>query len=144
MGDPEEFSAPALAADVLEAIRDHGISDAVLVGHSMGGRVAMRAAVLDAESEKPVLRAVVIEDMDLKKRFCPGRTQDLPPHSQAALEAFSSLRGRLFDTWEQARAALLPWYDGDLERVEGWRNKRVRALPGRSQTVWSDISALFV
>ena len=47
----------------------------VLVGHSMGGRVAMRAATLPeaASNERqqgapPYLAAVVIEDMDLRVR----------------------------------------------------------------------------
>ena len=73
LGNPADFNAMTLAADVLDAVRAAGINKYVLVGHSMGGRIAMRVAALEAASwqercEKDVirvslLRAVVIEDM---------------------------------------------------------------------------------
>ena len=67
-GPPEDFSAPALAQDVWAAVEAHGVSGpVVLVGHSMGGRVAMRMAAIDAARppEAARLAAVVIEDMDV-------------------------------------------------------------------------------
>jgi pimeloyl-ACP methyl ester carboxylesterase len=134
-GEVSDFSAPALAADVLEAIKAHGITRAVLVGHSMGGRIAMRAAALDAASSEPVLRAVVIEDMDLIERYAPSKTVE----DRAALERFASPGGRRFASWEEARAALLPWYDRDEERINSWRNTRVRPIPGGTE-VHSDIN----
>ncbi len=135
LGDEGEFSAPALAADVLEAIKAHGIERAVLVGHSMGARIAMRAAAMDAANNDPVLRAVVIEDMDLRERMPPTENVDDP----AALNRFALPCGRRFSSWEKARAALLPWYDHDEVRVDSWRNTRIRPIPG-SDEVWSDIN----
>ena len=57
----------ALAADVVALAVAHGACASrpfVLVGHSMGGRVAMRAAADHPE----LLRHVVIEDMDCRAR----------------------------------------------------------------------------
>ena len=139
LGDVDDFSAPALAADVLAGIRAHGIERAVLFGHSMGGRIAMRAAALDAASGEPLLRAVVIEDMDTHE-FSPPAAHVA---DSAALARFASSDGRRFPSWEKARAALLPWYDGDEGRVDSWRNKRVRPLlraGAGGEEVWSDIN----
>ena len=138
LGDEDDFSAPALAADVLEAIRAHGIERAVLVGHSMGGRVAMRAAALDAASSEPLLRAVVIEDMDVRERAMPPANVDDPD----ALARFASVDGRRFASWEAARAALLPWFDNDARRIDGYRHKRVRKIPGTDGEYWSDLNPL--
>lgn len=68
LGPADEFGPAALASDLLEAVRRAKIERCVLVGHSMGGRVAMRAAAMDAASEKPLLAAVIIEDMDTRVR----------------------------------------------------------------------------
>ncbi|KAJ1628199.1 Alpha/Beta hydrolase protein [Pavlovales sp. CCMP2436] len=136
LGDVADFSASELALDVLGSIRGSGVSSALLVGHSMGGRIAMRAAALDALSESPVLRGVVIEDMDLRVRpFI------VPPSSAAAEQAlarFGGPDGHRFASFEEAEAALLPFYDAP--RVAGWRGTRVRQLFDGSW--WSDISPL--
>jgi pimeloyl-ACP methyl ester carboxylesterase len=136
LGDAADFSAEALAADVLVAVRELELGPAVLVGHSMGGRIAMRAAAQDAASEAPVLASVVIEDMDLSARS-GAATLDRPERHEA-IERFGTAGGRSFATWELARAALLPWYDDSAERVDGWKGGRVRQLPDRSW--WSDIN----
>jgi len=39
------FDYPSMAADVLEFIETHRITDPVVIGHSMGGKVAMNLAV---------------------------------------------------------------------------------------------------
>ena len=38
-----------MADDVLETMRAHGLEQAALVGHSMGGKTAMQAALLAPE-----------------------------------------------------------------------------------------------
>ena len=137
LGDEADFSPAALATDVLTAIRDMGAPNgAVLVGHSMGGRVAMRAAALDAESDRPVLRSVVIEDMDIALRG-ERYVGALDAEEQATFDRFRAADGRRFASWEAARGALLPWYK-DEGRVDSWRGKRVRALPDGQW--WSDIN----
>ena len=131
LGDVEDFSATALANDVLETVRALRIDKAVLVGHSMGGRVAMRAAAMDAASAEPVLASVVIEDMDLVRRDGASAIDD---KQQVALAAFD----RRFSSWEAAASGLLPWYSHDEGRVGSWRDGRVRRMPDGSW--WSDIN----
>ncbi|KAL3931263.1 MAG: hypothetical protein SGPRY_001195 [Prymnesium sp.] len=131
LGDPQAFSARALAEDVIEAARAHGVEPgAVLVGHSMGGRIAMRVAAIDGASPTPLFKAVVIEDMDLR----PMYGDNSEPH--AALKSFEAIDGRRFADWQSARSALLPWYDE--ARVDGWKNSRIRPLPKGGW--WSDIN----
>merc|ERR1712046_489501 len=40
--------------------------------------------------------------------------------------------------WEAARVELLPWYGNDSDRVDGWRNKRIRLQKDGSW--WSDLN----
>lgn len=54
--------------DVIDAIKMQAIGPVVLVGHSMGGRVAMHVA--DLAKDSGLLAALVIEDMDVTVR--PG------------------------------------------------------------------------
>ena len=61
IGDPQSFSPHTLAMDVLAATEALGISGrVVLVGHSMGGRVAMRIAAMDAERVQQVLPFLIL------------------------------------------------------------------------------------
>jgi pimeloyl-ACP methyl ester carboxylesterase len=53
---------------VIDAIKAQAVGPVVLVGHSMGGRVAMHVA--DLAKDSGLLAAVVIEDMDVTER--PG------------------------------------------------------------------------
>ncbi|KAG8458994.1 hypothetical protein KFE25_006539 [Diacronema lutheri] len=133
LGDAREFSAEALANDVLASIRSHGVKRAVLVGHSMGGRVAVRAAAIDERAERPLLCALVIEDMDMRERapVSPPSTDA----ARAALARFAEPRGRFFHSWDECKAALLPFYEP--ARIDGWRGTRVRERAGGW---WSDIN----
>ena len=65
LGAPDEFGPRALSRDVLSAVAAAGVPRPyVLVGHSMGGRIAMRAAADDAEAVRngaaATLSAVVV------------------------------------------------------------------------------------
>jgi len=76
LGDPDRFSPDALVDDLYAFLSSHplfccdnGDGDAllqpfVLVGHSMGGRVAMSFAAKHPE----LIAALVIEDMDVRSR----------------------------------------------------------------------------
>jgi len=156
LGDAADFSATALASDVLHAVRVAGIHKCVLVGHSMGGRVAMRAAALEAEAaalaggSEPVLRAVVVEDMDVSERSWDASLTSEERARLAGWDDAAGGHGRQFATWDAGRAALLPWYGNDEARVDSWRGKRVRPLPadagqddnGSGASWWSDINPL--
>jgi len=54
----DAFDYPAMAADVLEFLEAHKLKDPVLIGHSMGGKVAMNLAV--AHPEK-VAKLIVVD-----------------------------------------------------------------------------------
>ena len=67
----------ALSEDVLEMVHELGLERPVLVGHSMGGKVAMELAL----SHPEVPRAVVVEDM------IPGETSPISgPYIHTLLE----------------------------------------------------------
>jgi pimeloyl-ACP methyl ester carboxylesterase len=142
-GPPDDFSADALARDVWDAVVAHGIrGPVVLVGHSMGGRVAMRCATLSEASNEwrhegapPHLAAVIIEDMDLRVRA--GNELVLAP-GREDLKGWARAEGRLFASWEAAKKALLKWYPGQEGRVDSWKGKRVRPTAGGAW--WSDLN----
>lgn len=114
LGHPADFSPAALASDVLLAVRAAGIDRCVLIGHSMGGRICMRAAALEVEAlDQPsdalakeqatwssVLRAVVIEDMDVSHReWNPALTAE-EEEQLAGWDVTRGGAGRAFQTWE--------------------------------------------
>lgn len=55
----DTFDYPAMAADVLEFLDTHKIGDPVVIGHSMGGKVAMNFAVAHPER----LQKLVVVDI---------------------------------------------------------------------------------
>ena len=141
LGAPDEFGPRALSRDVISAVAAAGVPRPyVLVGHSMGGRIAMRAAADDAVAVRggaaATFAAVVIEDMCVSTR--DGAAPLADDAARAAVDNFSKPGGRRFASWEAARAAILPFY-GDEPRVDSWKGKRVRAAPGGGSW-WSDIN----
>ena len=162
LGKATDFTPENLAQDILDAVEEHGVrSPYVLVGHSMGGRIAMQLAAIEVEEcarcrRSPRLAACVIEDMDTQIRMGATPTDEsLDLGLRDQLKSFQGVRGRAFDSWEQCRNALLPCkysvpkyylvsnktaagYNNDAARVDGWRGNRVRQLPDGSW--WSDIN----
>ena len=132
LGDALDFGADALADDVLDAVRRAGIKRWVLVGHSMGGCVAMRVAAKSIGAHNG-LCAVIVEDMDATTRTA---SVALAPAEAAALGRFSEDDGRRFESFEAASAALTPFYDA--ARIQSWRDTRVREMA--AGTWWSDIN----
>lgn len=55
----DQFDYPAMAADVLEFMETNRVEDPVIIGHSMGGKVAMNFAVKYPEK----LKALVVVDI---------------------------------------------------------------------------------
>jgi len=151
-GPPDDFGAETLARDVWDAVAAHGVrGPVVLVGHSMGGRVAMRAAALPEVAREvasrqrqqgapPYLAAVVIEDMDLRVRQTSEEMSLAPTDAagRAALTSFTKDDGRHFATFAAAKQALLAFYPGEGKRVDSWEGKRVR--PTAAGVWWSDIN----
>ncbi|MBM3418528.1 MAG: alpha/beta fold hydrolase [Bacteroidetes bacterium] len=73
-----EFSYELMAEDVEELVNQLELSNVILLGHSMGGKVAMRYAQLFPER----LDKLVVVDMGVK---------EYPPHHQQILLAINSL-----------------------------------------------------
>ena len=130
LGDPETFSTEALARDVIHAVEvQHGVQRPwILVGHSMGGRVAMAVAAISAREAPDRLAAVVVEDMDCRNREKWGPQ----PQESEEIEEFD----REFASEKEAVAALEKHYDAD--RVQGWLGSRVRPIAGGGY--WSDVN----
>ena len=59
----DEFSYDLMAQDVLEIMNDQGLEDVIILGHSMGGKVAMRLAQINAG----ILEKLVVVDMGIKQ-----------------------------------------------------------------------------
>ena len=138
MGDPKDFGPETLARDIMASVSEISLAQIVLVGHSMGGKVAIHVAER-MKSEMPgVLQALVIEDMDvtLRPKAHPS-DEEMPAEKAQQLREFALEKGRSFSSWNAARLALLPWYENDVRRVESWKHTRVRQT---STGWWSDIN----
>jgi pimeloyl-ACP methyl ester carboxylesterase len=118
LGNPSAFSPRSLADGVLETVAAVD-GPYVVVGHSMGGRIAMRLAADRGED----VAALIIEDMDVAER---QRAGPLSPEGKLSLERFERPddSGRRFADWPEAVTALTPWYTDD--RIQGWKGKRIR------------------
>ena len=74
----DEFTYPAMAADLKEYLANHGISSPILVGHSMGGKVVMEYAQKNPEG----LEKLVVADI---------APRQYPVHHTTILEGLSSI-----------------------------------------------------
>lgn len=74
----DEFSYELMADDLLEYLDDHSISSAYIVGHSMGGKVAMLFSVLNEER----VSKLVVADI---------APRPYPPHHEEIIAALQSL-----------------------------------------------------
>lgn len=90
-----DASYAAMAADVLDTLAALGASPAALVGHSMGGKVAMTAALLQPGAVSRLLVADI----------APVRYE---PHFRAYADAMHALKLRPGLTRAEASAALAP------------------------------------
>ena len=63
----DEFDYPVMAADVLDVIDAHQIQDPVLIGHSMGGKVAMNFALAYPDRlQKLIVVDIAPREYDMK------------------------------------------------------------------------------
>ncbi|MFK7787185.1 MAG: alpha/beta fold hydrolase [Crocinitomicaceae bacterium] len=75
----DEFSYDLMAEDVIELAEDLNLEDLILVGHSMGGKVAMRVA----QQTEDLLEKLAIIDMGIKS---------YPMHHQHILAGIHSVK----------------------------------------------------
>jgi esterase len=90
----EDATYDAMAADVAEFMRAQNLGSVSLLGHSMGGKVAMRFAQRHPE----LTRKLVVADMS---------PREYPPRYAAVLEAMSALDVRQFQQRSEVEAALV-------------------------------------
>ena len=91
----DEFNYDALAMDVLEFMHEQNISRAHVIGHSMGGKVAMRLSQLHPEK----VEQMVVADMSV---------HSYPPRYAAMLDAMLALDLSRFTQRNESDAALAP------------------------------------
>lgn len=75
----DDSSYISMANDVIELINDLGIEKTILLGHSMGGKVAMHVAQINGK----LLSKLVVVDMGIKQ---------YPPHHQHILQGIHSVQ----------------------------------------------------
>lgn len=85
----EDFSYELMVADLKELFDDLNLQDAILLGHSMGGKVSM----LFAQQFPELLEKLIVVDMGVKS---------YPPHHQHILEALNTLDLSTIDNRSQA------------------------------------------
>lgn len=85
----DEFSNSVMADDLKEFIEEHAIKDPLIMGHSMGGKVAMAFA----SRYKNSLRKLVIVDIAPKY---------YPPHHKKILEGLNSINLKNLETRQEA------------------------------------------
>lgn len=90
----DEFHYEAMAADVAEFIHDQNLASANLLGHSMGGKVAMRFAQLHPE----LTRSLIVVDMAPRK---------YAPRYAAILDTMHGLNLSRFAQRNEVDAALI-------------------------------------
>ncbi|CAM9926658.1 unnamed protein product [Chrysoparadoxa australica] len=88
-----EMNYPAMAGDVLELIKDEKLDIVSIIGHSMGGKVAMELAC----SFPMVVKKLIVVDIAPKY---------YPPHHQDILESFKTLAIQSMSTRKEAEEAL--------------------------------------
>ena len=130
-----DMSYAAMAEDVLNSLADLGAQEAALVGHSMGGKVAMRAALLRPDRISRLLVADIapvrydpafrgIADAMLAVPLGPGLTRAAADAALAPAVPDPAVRGFLLQNLRLGPAAA--WRIGlreiaaALPGVEGW------------------------
>lgn len=89
----EDFTYAAMADDLAEFVQDHQIKDPIVLGHSMGGKAAMRFSI---EHPDMVEKLVVV---DIAPRY-------YPPHHQTILEGLKSIDVHSLKSRKEADEAL--------------------------------------
>ncbi len=146
-GHDPAMSYAAMAEDVFETLEAHGLGEAALVGHSMGGKVAMAAALRHPERVTRLLIADIapieyppryraIADAMLALPLRPGLTRAAADAAIAGAVSDPSVRQFLLSNlrfgaepvWRIGLAEIA----GALPAIEGWAEQRTL----RSGRLW--------
>lgn len=83
----DAFDYPAMAADVLAFLKKHGIRDPVLIGHSMGGKVAMNFAVAHPDKlERLIVIDIAPKAYDMRHNAILEGLQAIPVNEISSRE----------------------------------------------------------
>ncbi|MGC3957351.1 MAG: alpha/beta fold hydrolase [Verrucomicrobiota bacterium] len=91
----DDFTYELMATDIAGFIQDHHLGPVSLIGHSMGGKVAMRLAQLHPR----LLHKLIVVDMS---------PREYPPRYAEILATMHALDLTLFHQRSEVEAALLP------------------------------------
>ncbi|EJF64737.1 alpha/beta-hydrolase [Dichomitus squalens LYAD-421 SS1] len=105
----EPHTYPAMAADVLHFFQTHKLSNISLLGHSMGGKVAMTVA-LDPDLPRELLAHLIIEDI------APAR-RALSSKFQGYIEAMKKIEANAVRTRQEADRVLKPYEQDPMIRA---------------------------
>jgi esterase len=89
----EEWNYEVMADDIKEFIEEHNLQNPILLGHSMGGKVAMFFALKYPE----VLEKLIVADMSPRK---------YAPHHDSVIEALNAVDFSKINTRKEAEAIL--------------------------------------
>lgn len=92
----DDFSYDLLAEDLHELLTDLGLDDVMLLGHSMGGKTAMRYAQLYPEN----IEKLIVADMGIKR---------YPPHHQDILEGLRKVDLNIVRSRGEVESILEPY-----------------------------------
>jgi pimeloyl-ACP methyl ester carboxylesterase len=96
----DDSSYKAMANDVIELIQDLKLEKTILLGHSMGGKVAMQVAQRNAN----FLYKLVVVDMGIK---------EYPPHHQHILNGIHSVKLEGVNSRSEAEKQLSAYIDSE-------------------------------
>lgn len=94
----DRWDYPSMSADLKELMEDLGTKQAILLGHSMGGKTAMQFALEHAD----FLDKLIVADM--APRY-------YPPHHQAVLQGLHAINFNTITTRKEAEAILAQYIE---------------------------------
>lgn len=112
--DPE-MNFQVMADDLLELLADLGLDKVSLIGHSMGGKVAMQFALLHPEK---VNKLIVV---DIAPKY-------YPPHHDAVIEAIESIQPEKLTERSEAEAAFARFLGNNQPTIQ-FLMKNLSRLP---------------
>lgn len=94
----DEFNYEVMAEDLKEFLVDQHLSSAIIMGHSMGGKIAM---LFSTKYPKMVEKLIVV---DIAPKY-------YPPHHETIMKAFHSVKVETVTSRKEAEERMLPLID---------------------------------